>query len=325
MRFVQLFTLVLLATAARADTWSFTALPQVPGSDPFSIRPSGFNNQDQVVGWFNGLHGHLYDPTSSTPFTFIDISGAQGTWPTGISNNGEIVGYCYDFAGGGGSFIKDSSGITAFPRGPACPNVCLKPTGVNSTGEIVGNGGFDPSYKGGFLWDPFSATPLATINFPGALSTVAVAINDAGQVVGNSDRGAFLYSNGIYTPIDYPDPSVGVRVLGINNLGEITGLLGRSGEPDVPFVMASSGFHIIEPDILSYNFSFGPNVPVGINDQGQIVGYDSSVGLAFIGSPSGLPTGVPEPATIMLFSTALCLLVWRGRSFLLQRHMRKRS
>ena len=37
------------------------------------------------------------------------------------------------------------------------------------------------------------------------------------------------------------------------------------------------------------------------------------------------PNAVPEPSAILLFSTALCLMLWRGRSLLLQRHMRKLS
>jgi uncharacterized membrane protein len=56
----------------------------------------------------------------------------------------------------------------------------------------------------------------------GSTWTYAYGINDAGQIVVNSDAGAFLFENGSYTPLNVPG-SDGTVVSGINASGQIVG------------------------------------------------------------------------------------------------------
>ncbi len=69
---------------------------------------------------------------------------------------------------------------------------------------------------------------LTLINFPGALSTYAYSINNYNQVVGVSVDAygighSYLYSQGVFTPIDVPAGSSYINLYGINDAGQIVG------------------------------------------------------------------------------------------------------
>jgi probable HAF family extracellular repeat protein len=80
----------------------------------------------------------------------------------------------------------------------------------------------------------FASAPLALgqgtytqIDFPGAITTEALGIDTAGDIVGgyvdSSDNShGFLLSGGVYTTIDDPDVANGFA-LGINDVGQIVG------------------------------------------------------------------------------------------------------
>jgi chitinase len=68
---------------------------------------------------------------------------------------------------------------------------------------------------------------LTTINYPGAQATSAVAVNNAGTVVGYydiNDTGphAFLYQNGNFTNIDYAGSNY-TAATAISNFGVVAG------------------------------------------------------------------------------------------------------
>ena len=67
---------------------------------------------------------------------------------------------------------------------------------------------------------------FTTIDVPGAFSTEAFGINDAGQIVGDFhvDHG-FLYTAGTFTTIDVPG-AFSTQASGINNAGQIVGFSG---------------------------------------------------------------------------------------------------
>ena len=104
--------------------------------------------------------------------------------------------------------------------------------GINSAGEIVGSMAF-PGVGGtsAFL---YSQGTFRVINNPNSSSpggdpvTVALGINDSGQIVGIfTDLGgyrAFLYDKGTFTTLDFPPESGTPEVAyGINNAGKIVG------------------------------------------------------------------------------------------------------
>jgi uncharacterized membrane protein len=77
-------------------------------------------------------------------------------------------------------------------------------------------------------------TTFEQINPPGALTSYISAINRSGMLVGgscpvycnqNTGQHGFLYSQGIYTQIDYPSglPGTTTTAFGINNKGQIVG------------------------------------------------------------------------------------------------------
>src|SRR5947209_6804671 len=66
-----------------------------------------------------------------------------------------------------------------------------------------------------------------TIDFPGAIATEAMSINDLGDVVGfytNPDgtMHGFLFSQGAYSSVDFPGATL-TGAMGINNKGQMVG------------------------------------------------------------------------------------------------------
>jgi uncharacterized membrane protein len=135
--------------------------------------------------------------------------------------------------------------------------------GINDAGHIVGSMNTDMPSALGFL---LTSTGVVPLRVPDSIVTVAYDINDADQIVGASfgDRypHGFLYSAGSFTTVLFPDGNDYTQAIGINNLGQIVGLL------------ASGGFLLADGHYTTLNISDMPrNVsPRGINDAGQIVG-----------------------------------------------------
>jgi probable HAF family extracellular repeat protein len=111
---------------------------------------------------------------------------------------------------------------------------------------------------------------FSTIDVPGAFSTEALGINNAGQIVGffkdNTGAGqhGFLYDRGIFTTIDVPG-ATGTIPFGINNARQIVGT-----------TATSTGIHGFLYDGGTFTTIDVPGAQEteahGINDAGQIVG-----------------------------------------------------
>jgi hypothetical protein len=72
-----------------------------------------------------------------------------------------------------------------------------------------------------------------TLDVPGAILTVAIAINDAGQIVGRytvggGDHGFLLDVDGSYTTLDVPGVT-GTQAWGINDNGQVVGQAAADG------------------------------------------------------------------------------------------------
>ena len=167
-------------------------------------------------------------------YTAFEVAGAvTQTFPIGINDRGQIVGY-YDDAGGLHGFLRQKDGRFSsidFPGARATE--ALK---INNRGQIVGiyseTGAVGFADRRGFLLDRGRFT---RIDFPGAVNTVARGVNDRGQVVGGYLDAAgrfhgFLWDKGRFTTIDVPG-AVGTTATDINNRGQIAGEHG-----DDPFV-----------------------------------------------------------------------------------------
>ena len=126
----------------------------------------------------------------------------------------------------------------------------------------------------GLLTSPALASTFTTIDFPGALSTLAVGINDHGQIVGHYSAGGrlhgFLLDKGAFTTIDVRG-AVNTCPAGINNRGQIVGSSGSCGAG-----IGTSGFLLDKGTFITIEVPGARRTfATGINDRGQIVGYYS--------------------------------------------------
>lgn len=117
-----------------------------------------------------------------------------------------------------------------------------------------------------------------TIDFPGATSTLALGINNSGQIVGgyqlpDGSRHGFLYSGGIFTTLDDPNATSGSEATGINNLGRIVGGYDLNTPGDGHVFDGAHGFLDAGGAFTEIDFPSAVNTtPHKINDRGGIVG-----------------------------------------------------
>ncbi len=120
-----------------------------------------------------------------------------------------------------------------------------------------------------------SGQTYTTIDFPGSVATLAVDINNLGQIVGRYiDSGGvnhgYLLNNGAFSSITFPGAAF-TRAIGINLNGDIVGSYYTPNELKSVF---EHGFLLRGGVFTAINF---PNavvtVAIGINASGDIAGY----------------------------------------------------
>jgi uncharacterized membrane protein len=113
-----------------------------------------------------------------------------------------------------------------------------------------------------------------TIDFPGSLGTLAVDINDFGQIAGRYIDSAgvnhgYLLDNGIFTSITFPGASF-TRAIGINRNGDIVGSYSTpsdKGPGEHGFLLRGGVFTSIDfPNAVA-------TLTAGINSSGDIAGF----------------------------------------------------
>ncbi|HZQ70871.1 MAG TPA: hypothetical protein VFA68_20255 [Terriglobales bacterium] len=149
--------------------------------------------------------------------------------------------------------------------------------GINSFGDVVG-------YYGGTSNGPFHSFVVRHGNFtffdyPGGRSTVATGINDSGLIVGYagslSVRG-FTYDGVTFFPIQRSGDSA-TFAIGINNTGTICGGTGTIGTTR-GFELLGGHFKRISPPPGNFVYVYA----TGINNFGELVGWDETGGFALI-------------------------------------------
>jgi probable HAF family extracellular repeat protein len=175
-------------------------------------------------------------------------------------------------------------------------------TGINNAGLIVGKsmiGNFVDSHA--FIYSNGTMTDLGTL--PGNNdNSFAHYINDLGQVVGDSNGQAFLFSNGAMSAIHNG------YAYGINKNGQIVGDYYSSSGYNHAYLFSSG--HLTDLGTFGGNYSYA----YGINDLGQVVGQadtnngDSrafffSNGLMTDLGVSGRATGINNSGQIVGFMT----------------------
>lgn len=149
----------------------------------------GINGSGAITGRFScgdceTFSAFLY---SGGKFTVFQVPGSFETSAFKINESGEIVGVSIDENGFGTLFISFGHGTNSVPL-PNGKSVGEDNGGINARGDIVGiycdvdvSCGIGSDNAHGFL---LSGTTLKTIDYPAALSTYAIGVNDRRDVVG---------------------------------------------------------------------------------------------------------------------------------------------
>ncbi|MGA7078007.1 MAG: hypothetical protein WBQ43_12775 [Terriglobales bacterium] len=221
LRLASLLSLILLA-------WTAAYGQITPLGDAHSKTPAG----TPPLLSRGGVQPHLpnttpaaavHDSSSSFTYTFglVDFPLSTNGGAFGINDHGEIVGgyndvnlidYPADYAF---ALKKNAFSSIAFPGA-----VQTAAYGINKKGEIVGMFVDSSGGSHGFTLVDKTYTQL---DCPGVTGdTVALTINNPGEIVGVCRSSGFLLSGGVYTSINVPGASI-TWAEGINTAGVIVG------------------------------------------------------------------------------------------------------
>ena len=224
---------------------------------PVSINDSG------IITGTVGRHGFLRSPGGT--IIVFDPTGSVNTLPRRINAAGSVVGYYFDAQNNAHGFVQPLIG-PGFVLNP--PNGGLVALDINASGALVGFYG-DPSGTHGFLRDPGGT--FISIDVPGAISTQAISINDAGAITGWYQQVQGVRFIGFVRDpagnITSFSPELHTKPLSINSEGAITGSTGGTLLGD-GFVRSPSGTIVVfdAPGCLATH-------GISINDQGVIAGW----------------------------------------------------
>ena len=226
--------------------------------------------------------------------TLNDPLGTDGTFPQGINNDEQIVGYYIDNLGVSHGYLYDGSSFKTIDAPSSAAFGGTNLNGINQQDQIAGWYSDGTSFHS-FVYDHGTFTaiddPSAGNNSSGTNryeGTYAKSINNKGEVVGYYIDAAgvwhgFLDNNGIFTNIDAELGATNVAT-GINDNGQIIG-----------YYLDSTGYHgFLDNNGVFTNIDAGGfTIPVGINNNGDITGYGGPYG-GFLYS-NGQFTSVNDP------------------------------
>ena len=185
----------------------------------------GINDSGQLVGQCRnsmllqsytcvvGSNGAVTALTESDPnieCLYINTIPAGIPAAVAINNNGQVLGNCFDSAGGLAVVWTNGTPTVL----PTLGGVASSGTAINNSGQVVGTAETSTSAEDGFLWSNGTMTDLGPSFSP-------AAINDSGVIVG----GQSVYSNGTLQNLNNLIPAgSGYQIesaTGINDNGQI--------------------------------------------------------------------------------------------------------
>lgn len=260
------------------DNGTLTDLGTLPGGSVSS--GNAVNNRGQVVGYSDTANGEYHGFLWSSG-TMTDLVGMY--WPMGINASGQVVG-----------FANTASGVALWSQGTLIDLGTL-PGGtwsgldffgagmINNRGQVVGYGDTASGEIHAFLWSGGTMTDLGTL--PGGTYSYATSINNQGQVVGYGDTAnfevhAFLWERGTMTDLGTLPGGTFATATAINDLGQVVGTSKTATDFFSPFLYSKATgmvdlYTLLPPgwgQPQSGSTGSIANI-VGINNQGQIVGY----------------------------------------------------
>ncbi|HKY01458.1 MAG TPA: PEP-CTERM sorting domain-containing protein [Burkholderiales bacterium] len=336
LSFVLLSTLSAIAAQA-APRYNIMVLPQAP-PQYFQAVGSGLNNHGDVVGSmsYSGNDGNTYSDAFmwqqgtnhlrivtqefGNPFpqdindhrTVVTntriwqpgsgsqpipvVPGSTLSVGTAVNNAGQVTGVS---VGTTGSFLWDpATGIRALPVPAGMDH--FSAWAINNHAEVVGAAQLDGWQEGGsFYWSEASGTRLVKdIDF--------TAINDLGQVVGNANGQAYLwtFADGAQ-PLGLLPGDPYAAAVDINNAGYVVGNGFSSGFlwSEAEGMMDLREL-VVDSDPLKADVFFSSIIE--INDHNEILG-DGYVGW---NRYTFLLTPVPEPEVYAMMLAGLAAATW---------------
>jgi hypothetical protein len=233
---VALFVPAQAQIQASCQFTTFNRRFSVNGGNRILI-PRGVNDYSTVVG-------EAEDDTDFSVRAFTRFSGgsisyyrhnSSDTFFTDRTNSGTTVGVA-----GGGQFALGSMSGTPFTlKGstftPLTMTIAGKTYnkftvwGTNNWGTTVGSYADSSDHPHGFK--RFSNGNTVALDYPGSVETVASAINDNGTIVGYYTKylppnvwwHGFIYTNGQWATLNFPDSTQETVLTGISNANSIVG------------------------------------------------------------------------------------------------------